>query len=71
VSDRPIESLEKRSPFRGTGQQALDIRGLAGRERNGMVNRVFLREMTNPDRTADTVVRYFINEVLRMAKTVG
>ena len=40
VSDLPIESLEKRLPSRGTGQQALEI-----------------REMTNPDRTADAVVR--------------
>ena len=54
--DRPIESPEKRLPSRGTGQQALDIRGPAGRERNGIVNRVFLREMTNPDRTADAAV---------------
>ena len=55
----------------GTGQQALDNLGPSDKEKNGIFTRVFIREMTKPDRTVDAVVRQVRNEVVRMAKTVG
>jgi TPR repeat protein len=55
----------------GTGQQALDNLGPADKDRNGIFTRVFIREMSTPDRTVDAVVRQVRNEVVRMAKSVG
>ena len=55
----------------GTGQQALDNLGPGDKERNGIFTRVFIREMSTPDRTVDAVVRQVRNEVVRMAKSVG
>jgi uncharacterized caspase-like protein len=55
----------------GSGQQALDKLGPADKDRNGLFTRVFIREMTKPDRTVDAVVRQVRNEVVRMAKSVG
>ena len=55
----------------GTGQQALDNLGPSDKEKNGIFTRIFIREMTKPDRTVDAVVRQVRNEVVRMAKSVG
>jgi hypothetical protein len=55
----------------GSGQQALDKLGPTDKEKIGLFTRVFIREMTKPDRTVDAVVRQVRNEVVRMAKTVG
>jgi len=55
----------------GTGQQALDNLGPQDKEKNGIFTRVFIREMTKPNRTVDTVVRQVRNEVVRIAKSVG
>jgi chemotaxis protein histidine kinase CheA len=55
----------------GTGQQALDNLGPSDKEKNGIFTRVFIREMTKPDRTVDAVVRQVRNEVVRIAKSVG
>jgi len=55
----------------GTGQQALDNLGPSDKEKNGIFTRIFIREMTKPDRTVDAVVRQVRNEVVRIAKSVG
>jgi hypothetical protein len=55
----------------GSGQQALDKLGPTDKEKNGLFTRIFIREMTKPDRTVDAVVRQVRNEVVRMAKSVG
>jgi hypothetical protein len=55
----------------GTGQQALDNLGPSDKEKNGIFTRIFIREMTKPDRTVDAVVRQVRNEVVRMAKSIG
>jgi hypothetical protein len=55
----------------GTGQQALDNLGPADKEKNGIFTRVFIRELSKPDRTVDAVVKQVRNEVVKIAKSVG
>jgi len=55
----------------GSGQQALDMVGLADQYKNGVFTRVFLKEMPSPGVSIDRILRNVRTEVVAMARSVG
>jgi hypothetical protein len=55
----------------GAGQQALDRLGEKDKDPNGLFTRVFLREMTVPNRPIDQVVRTVRTRVVELASSIG
>ncbi len=55
----------------GAGQQALDRLGEKDKDPNGLFTRVFLREMTVPNRPIDQVVRTVRTKVVELASSIG
>ena len=53
------------------GQQALDSLGPDDPDPNGLFTRIFLKEMRQPGRTIDRIVRQVKKEVVRLARTVN